>query len=73
MNTDQLLEFCALPDTEKTRAYVEERRGILEKMQEVCDWDKGLCPLPDGVLVDTQMPRAYPKPGVYSKEGQSDG
>ena len=68
MTTEELLEFCALPDTENTRKYVEDRRGILEKMQEVCDWDKGLCPLPEGVLVDTAMPAAYPKRGVYSKE-----
>lgn len=57
MTTEQLLEFCALPDTEQTRKYVEARRGLLEMMQEVCDWDKGLCPLPEGVMVDTEMPR----------------
>jgi hypothetical protein len=57
MTTEELLAFCALPDTEKARAYVESRRALFEKMQEVCDWDKGLCPLPDGVLVDTKMPR----------------
>lgn len=68
MTTEQLLEFCALPDTAKTREYVEARRGLLEKMQAVCDWDKGLCPLPDGVMVDTEMPRAFPKRGIESKE-----
>lgn len=57
MTTEDLLAFCCLPDTPDTREYVEQRRGVLEKMQQVCDWDKGLCPLPDGVLVDKRMPR----------------
>ena len=57
MTTEQLLEFCVLPDTEKTRNYVEERRALFEQMQQVCDWDKGLCPLPSGVMVDMKMPR----------------
>ena len=68
MTTEQILEFCNLADTEKTRAYVEARRGLFEKMQQVCDWDKGVAPLPQGVLVDCEMPRAWPKRGIISKE-----
>lgn len=68
MTVEQLLEFCALPNTAKAREYVEARRDLLEKMQVVCDWDKGLCPLPKSVMVDTEMPRAFPKRGIESKE-----
>ena len=66
MTTESLLAFCALPDNATTREYVEARRGILEKMEQVCAWDAGVAPLPDGVLTDSVMPAVWPKRGAFS-------
>ena len=66
MTDEELLAFCALEDTPNAREYISQNREILEKMEQVCAWDAGVAPRPDGVLVDYEMPRAWPKRGVIS-------
>lgn len=55
MTTEDLLAFCGLPDTPKAREYVDAKRGLLEKMEAVCAWDRGEGPLPPGVMIDTKI------------------
>lgn len=68
MTTEDLLAFAVLPDTPEAREYVEARRGVFEKMEAICAWDRGEGPLPDGVLVDAEMPRVWPKRGAFSRD-----
>ncbi len=56
MTDEELAGFlCLTPEEAKIiiPTLTPEKRAVFDKMLDICMWDAGMIPLPDGVLVDT--------------------